>query len=72
MKKVRQLALIDMTALCDLLELEVKRHKSVKRKIPGMKHITGIPVNTRKINTVHAPSNMLPHMLADKRMTNYS
>ncbi|XP_069390563.1 rho GTPase-activating protein 40 isoform X7 [Paralichthys olivaceus] len=34
MKKVRQLALIDMTALCDLLELEVKRHKSGKRKIP--------------------------------------
>lgn len=35
MKKVRQLALIDMTALCDLLELEVKRHKTCKRKIPG-------------------------------------
>nr|XP_043872962.1 rho GTPase-activating protein 40 isoform X2 [Solea senegalensis] len=34
MKKVRQLALIDMTALCDLLELEVKRHKTGKRKIP--------------------------------------
>uniref|UniRef100_A0A4W6CB94 Rho GTPase activating protein 40 n=1 Tax=Lates calcarifer TaxID=8187 RepID=A0A4W6CB94_LATCA len=34
MKKVRQLALIDMTALCDLLELEVKRHKTSKRKIP--------------------------------------
>lgn len=36
MKKVRQLALIDLTALCDLLELEVKRHKTAKRKIPGM------------------------------------
>uniref|UniRef100_A0A3B4A192 Rho-GAP domain-containing protein n=1 Tax=Periophthalmus magnuspinnatus TaxID=409849 RepID=A0A3B4A192_9GOBI len=36
MKKVRQLALIDMTALSDLLELEVKRNKSGKRKIPGM------------------------------------
>ncbi|XP_039972369.1 rho GTPase-activating protein 40 [Xiphias gladius] len=34
MKKVRQLALIDMTALSDLLELEVKRHKTCKRKIP--------------------------------------
>ncbi|XP_059426293.1 rho GTPase-activating protein 40-like isoform X2 [Carassius carassius] len=34
MKKVRQLALIDMTALCDLLGLEVKRHKTSKRKIP--------------------------------------
>lgn len=36
MKKVRQLALIDMTAVCDLLELEVKRHKTSKRKMPGM------------------------------------
>lgn len=35
MKKVRQLALIDMTALCDLLELEVKRQKTCKRKITG-------------------------------------
>lgn len=35
MKKVRQLALIDMTALSDLLELEVKRHKTGKRKIAG-------------------------------------
>lgn len=35
MKKVRQLALIDMTAVCDLLELEVKRHKTSKRKMPG-------------------------------------
>ncbi|XP_048879846.1 rho GTPase-activating protein 40 [Brienomyrus brachyistius] len=34
MKKVRQLALIDMTALCDLLELEVKRHKTCKRRMP--------------------------------------
>ncbi|XP_067314794.1 rho GTPase-activating protein 40 isoform X2 [Pseudorasbora parva] len=34
LKKVRQLALIDMTALCDLLELEVKRHKTCKRKTP--------------------------------------
>lgn len=36
MKKVRQLALIDMTALCDLIGLEVKRHKTAKRKLPGM------------------------------------
>lgn len=36
MKKVRQLALIEMTALCDLLELDVKRHKTCKRKILGM------------------------------------
>lgn len=30
------MALIDMTALCDLLELEVKRHKTGKRKNPGV------------------------------------
>lgn len=34
------MALIDMTALCDLLELEVKRHKTSKRKIPGMAALT--------------------------------
>uniref|UniRef100_A0A3P8WNU9 Rho-GAP domain-containing protein n=1 Tax=Cynoglossus semilaevis TaxID=244447 RepID=A0A3P8WNU9_CYNSE len=45
MKKVRQLALIDMTALCDLLELEVKRHKSVKRKIPES-CLYGVPLAT--------------------------
>ncbi|XP_072237908.1 rho GTPase-activating protein 40 isoform X2 [Leuresthes tenuis] len=45
MKKVRQLALIDMTALCDLLELEVKRHKTVKRKIPEST-LFGVPLAT--------------------------
>ncbi|XP_026163541.1 rho GTPase-activating protein 40 isoform X1 [Mastacembelus armatus] len=45
MKKVRQLALIDMTALCDLLELEVKRHKTVKRKMPEST-LFGVPLST--------------------------
>ncbi|XP_029990513.1 rho GTPase-activating protein 40 [Sphaeramia orbicularis] len=45
MKKVRQLALIDMTALCDLLELEVKRHKTGKRKIPEST-LFGVPLAT--------------------------
>ncbi|XP_036957691.1 rho GTPase-activating protein 40 isoform X3 [Acanthopagrus latus] len=45
MKKVRQLALIDMTALCDLLELEVKRHKMGKRKIPESS-LYGVPLAT--------------------------
>ncbi|XP_069003327.1 rho GTPase-activating protein 40 isoform X4 [Embiotoca jacksoni] len=45
MKKVRQLALIDMTALCDLLELEVKRHKTAKRKIPEST-LFGVPLAT--------------------------
>ncbi|KAF1391914.1 hypothetical protein PFLUV_G00047000 [Perca fluviatilis] len=45
MKKVRQLALIDMTALCDLLELEVKRHKTSKRKIPEST-LYGVPLAT--------------------------
>ncbi|XP_074533969.1 rho GTPase-activating protein 40 isoform X1 [Halichoeres trimaculatus] len=45
MKKVRQLALIDMTALCDLLELEVKRHKTGKRKI-AESSLFGVPLAT--------------------------
>ncbi|XP_014853130.1 PREDICTED: rho GTPase-activating protein 40-like isoform X2 [Poecilia mexicana] len=45
MKKVRQLALIDMTALCDLLELEVKRHKTGKRKI-AESTLFGVPLST--------------------------
>lgn len=45
MKKVRQLALIDMTALCDLLELEVKRHKTGKRKNPESP-LFGVPLAT--------------------------
>ncbi|KAL7408310.1 hypothetical protein ABVT39_021285 [Epinephelus coioides] len=45
MKKVRQLALIDMTALCDLLELEVKRHKMGKRKVPESP-LYGVPLAT--------------------------
>ncbi|XP_008406665.1 rho GTPase-activating protein 40 isoform X4 [Poecilia reticulata] len=45
MKKVRQLALIDMTALCDLLELEVKRHKTGKRKI-AESTLFGVPLAT--------------------------
>ncbi|KAM9409122.1 rho GTPase-activating protein 40 [Pholidichthys leucotaenia] len=45
MKKVRQLALIDMTALCDILGLEVKRHKSGKRKMPEST-LFGVPLAT--------------------------
>ncbi|KAJ0068946.1 hypothetical protein NL108_015212, partial [Boleophthalmus pectinirostris] len=45
MKKVRQLALIDMTALSDLLELEVKRNKSGKRKLPEST-LFGVPLAT--------------------------
>ncbi|XP_019124264.2 rho GTPase-activating protein 40 isoform X2 [Larimichthys crocea] len=49
MKKVRQLALIDMTALCDLLELEVKRHKTSKRKTPDSP-LFGVPLATQLEN----------------------
>ncbi|XP_073726672.1 rho GTPase-activating protein 40 isoform X1 [Misgurnus anguillicaudatus] len=45
MKKVRQLALIDMTALCDLLELEVKRHKTCKRRI-AESCLFGVPLTS--------------------------
>ncbi|KAG8007642.1 Rho GTPase-activating protein 40 [Nibea albiflora] len=49
MKKVRQLALIDMTALCDLLELEVKRHKTSKRKT-AESPLFGVPLATQLEN----------------------
>lgn len=56
MKKVRQLALIDMTALSDLLELEVKRHKSGKRKIPESP-LFGVPLATLLENDQKIKSN---------------
>ncbi|KAG7267093.1 hypothetical protein CRUP_011199 [Coryphaenoides rupestris] len=43
LKKVRQLALIDMTALSDLLELEVKRQKMAKRKM-AESALFGVPL----------------------------
>ncbi|XP_051986629.1 rho GTPase-activating protein 40-like isoform X1 [Xyrauchen texanus] len=63
MKKVRQLALIDMTALCDVLELEVKRHKTYKRKIPES-CLFGVPLaslveNDQKIK----PNTQIPLLL---------
>ncbi|MGH0153829.1 UNVERIFIED_CONTAM: hypothetical protein FKN15_056939 [Acipenser sinensis] len=45
MKKVRQLALIDMTALCDILEVELKRHKLGKRKLHES-CLFGVPLAT--------------------------
>ncbi|KAJ7998874.1 hypothetical protein DPEC_G00209500 [Dallia pectoralis] len=45
MKKVRQLSLIDMTALCDLLEVDMKRHKTPKRKTPESP-LFGVPLTT--------------------------
>ncbi|XP_071375591.1 rho GTPase-activating protein 40 [Centroberyx affinis] len=63
MKKVRQLALIDMTALCDLLELEVKRHKSGKRKIPESA-LFGVPLATLLENDQKVkPNSMTPLFL---------
>lgn len=56
MKKVRQLALIDMTALSDLLELEVKRHKTGKRKIPESS-LFGVPLATLLDNDVKMKPN---------------
>ncbi|XP_076123525.1 rho GTPase-activating protein 40 isoform X1 [Alosa pseudoharengus] len=56
MKKVRQLALIDMTALCDLLELDVKRHKTVKRKISDSS-LFGVPLATLVENDQKVKAN---------------
>ncbi|XP_077430128.1 rho GTPase-activating protein 40 isoform X2 [Vanacampus margaritifer] len=45
MKKVRQFALIEMTALCDFIGLELKRHKTAKRKMPESP-LFGVPLAT--------------------------
>nr|XP_015220526.1 PREDICTED: rho GTPase-activating protein 40-like [Lepisosteus oculatus] len=57
MKKVRQLALIDMTALCDLLELDLKRHKTGKRKIPES-CLFGVPLATLLENDLRIKLNI--------------
>ncbi|XP_003973503.2 rho GTPase-activating protein 40 isoform X1 [Takifugu rubripes] len=63
MKKVRQLALIDMTAVCDLLELEVKRHKTSKRKMPDST-LFGVPLSTLLENDQKIkPSTSIPLFL---------
>lgn len=57
MKKVRQLALIDMTALCDVLELEVKRHKTCKRKI-AESCLFGVPLTSLVENDQKTKPNL--------------
>ncbi|XP_054641603.1 rho GTPase-activating protein 40 isoform X2 [Dunckerocampus dactyliophorus] len=65
MKKVRQLALIDMTALCDLLELEVKRHKTSKRKM-AESSLFGVPLATLLENDQKvAPNTATPRFLQE-------
>ncbi|XP_036839088.1 rho GTPase-activating protein 40 isoform X2 [Oncorhynchus mykiss] len=68
MKKVRQLALIEMTALCDLLELDVKRHKICKRKILESA-LYGVPLamlleNDQKINPTATTPLILQALLS--------
>lgn len=45
MKKIPTLALIELTALCDVLGLELKRNKAVKRKATEHK-LFGVPLGT--------------------------
>ncbi|KAM9859927.1 rho GTPase-activating protein 40 [Aulostomus maculatus] len=68
MKKVRQLALIDMTALCDLLELEVKRHKTSKRKIPEST-LFGVPLATLLENDQKVKPNTLTPLFLQTLLT---
>ncbi|XP_059925248.1 rho GTPase-activating protein 40 isoform X3 [Gadus macrocephalus] len=63
LKKVRQLALIDMTALSDLLELEVKRQKMSKRKM-AESALFGVPLATLLENDQRVkPSTTTPLLL---------
>ncbi|XP_044296265.1 rho GTPase-activating protein 40 isoform X1 [Varanus komodoensis] len=45
MKKIPTLALIELTALCDVVGLELKRNKAVKRKVAEHK-LFGVPLGT--------------------------
>ena len=74
LKKVRQLALIDMTALSDLLELEVKRQKMSKRKIAGRlwtrvdTHSQAGHAHTlRNIHTIYAHAHTHTHAHTHKK-----
>ncbi|XP_078508270.1 rho GTPase-activating protein 40 isoform X3 [Lissotriton helveticus] len=44
MKKIPTLALIELTALCDILDLDLKRNKPVKRKT-SEHHLFGVPLS---------------------------
>nr|XP_015814658.2 rho GTPase-activating protein 40 isoform X2 [Nothobranchius furzeri] len=68
MKKVRQLALIDMTALCDILEVDVKRHKTGKRKIPEST-LFGVPLATMLENDQKLKPNTLIPLFLQKLLT---
>lgn len=63
MKKVRQLALIDMTALCDLLELDAKRHK-ISKRAGSESPLFGVPLATLLENDQKVkPSTTTPLIL---------
>ncbi|KAJ3602599.1 hypothetical protein NHX12_030351 [Muraenolepis orangiensis] len=68
LKKVRQLALIDMTALSDLLELEVKRQKMTKRKVTESA-LFGVPLATLLENDQKVKPNTSTPLLLQALMS---
>ncbi|XP_070600864.1 rho GTPase-activating protein 40 isoform X1 [Erythrolamprus reginae] len=56
MKKIPTLALIELTALCDIVGLELKRNKTVKRKSSDHK-LFGVPLGTLLENDQKLLSN---------------
>ncbi|XP_026553386.1 rho GTPase-activating protein 40 isoform X1 [Pseudonaja textilis] len=56
MKKIPTLALIELTALCDIVGLELKRNKAVKRKSSDHK-LFGVPLGTLLENDQKLLSN---------------
>ncbi|XP_062444986.1 rho GTPase-activating protein 40 isoform X2 [Rhea pennata] len=63
MKKIPTLALIELTALCDVLGFELKRNKAVKLKTTE-KRLFGVPLNTLLENDQKLlPSTKVPLLL---------
>uniref|UniRef100_A0A8B9IZ97 Rho GTPase activating protein 40 n=1 Tax=Amazona collaria TaxID=241587 RepID=A0A8B9IZ97_9PSIT len=63
MKKIPTLALIELTALCDILGLELKRNKAAKLKTTE-KRLFGVPLNTLLENDQKLlPSTKVPLLL---------
>ncbi|XP_039591706.1 rho GTPase-activating protein 40 [Polypterus senegalus] len=67
-KKIRQLALIDMTALCDLLQVELKRSKSSRNKI-SEGCLFGVPLATLLENDQKIHSNATIPLLLEEMLS---
>ncbi|XP_069508470.1 rho GTPase-activating protein 40 isoform X3 [Ambystoma mexicanum] len=68
MKKVPTLALIELTALCDILDLDLKRNKAVKRKA-SENHLFGVPLSLLLENDQKILPNTQVPLILQKMLT---